>query len=375
MPHIPKGRRWRLAFLGVVLGLLAAEVGIRLVQPLPTPTAERRKSWRYQAALQARQVFPRLSQQHERPPQRINARGYRGREFAVPKPAGVWRVIVVGGSSTFDIGSDDGADWPSQVEGRLRAMGHTEVEVINAGTPGNATWDMVGRVLAEIWMFEPDVLVVYEAWNDIKSFRTLGPEHSLLRSLAPARFIRADGILMNWNPFIEYYGRVDRALCHSQVYLALRTSYFRWRLGRIGREGRIGDDAPAESYPPWGPRQYELDLRLLVTAARTVGAVPVLLTQARLVAPDNDEESRRLIEYSSVGLSHAALVDAFAACDAAVLRVAASERVPSLDLSATLSGRRELFDDHVHTTAAGSAALAEAVAGVLAPLVPEGPTR
>jgi len=372
----PRARRarLRLACAGAVLGLLgagiAAEAWVRLTQPYATPATERQRSWRYQAALLARSVLPQMEQARREPAQRINARGYRGPPFAVPKPAGVRRVVVLGGSAAFDIHAADGADWPRQLEGRLRALGHADVEVINAGVPGNATWDMLGRLAGEIWMFEPDLVVFYEAWNDIKAFGTITPEHSLLRTVAPPKTIKADGVLLVWNPFIEYGGRVDRWLCHSQLYVRLRTGFLRWRLGKLGPEGRQPPEGAAlTQVPPWGPRQYELDLHLLAAAARAAGALPVLLTQARLAAPDNGAAARGRLGYDYVGLSHAALLDAFAACDAAVRRVSASARVPMLDVSARLSGRPELFVDHVHTTPAGSTALADAVAEFLAPLL------
>jgi len=371
MPTSHGARRWLIVALGIALGLVTAEIGIRLVDPYRTPTAERVRSWRYQAGVLARAVFPQMEQERVEPPQRITAQGYRGRTFALPKPAGVRRVVVLGGSSAFDIDAVEGADWPSLLEARLRATGHTDVEVINAGTPGNATWDLLGRLTGEIWMFEPDVIVLYEAWNDMKAWQRIAPERSLLRTQTPARYVGAQHAVLVWNPFLEYANPVDRLACRSQVYLALRTFWYRWKSGLFGGERRLSADPPSDTFSPWGPRQYELDLHLLVAATRAAGAAPLLTTQARLVVPDNDDEARRRIGYSLVGLSHAAILEGYAACDAAARRVAASERVPLLDLAA-LNGRQELFRDHVHTTAAGSAALADAVAGAVGPLLGRG---
>jgi lysophospholipase L1-like esterase len=67
----------------------------------------------------------------------------------------------------------------------------------------------------------------------------------------------------------------------------------------------------------------------------------------------------------NVNLSHDALVRAFADCDKAIFRVANAEGVPVLDLAAMFSGQSELFSDHIHTTPAGSEALAKATADFL----------
>jgi hypothetical protein len=103
-----------------------------------------------------------------------------------------------------------------------------------------------------------------------------------------------------------------------------------------------------------------LNLRLIADAARDIGAEPILITQARLVAEANGAAERQTIPYDYVGLSHEGLLRAFGDCDQAAYRVAADKKVKLLDLR-RLDGRGELFADHVHTSAAGSQAIASAV--------------
>lgn len=101
-------------------------------------------------------------------------------------------------------------------------------------------------------------------------------------------------------------------------------------------------------------------------ANRNIGAVPILVTQARLVTSDNEEAEGKRVNYAFVGLSHAGLVSAFSACDLQLKRVALEKNAVYLDLSSQLSGRSQLSMDHVHTTPAGSRAIAESVASLLA---------
>ena len=108
--------------------------------------------------------------------------------------------------------------------------------------------------------------------------------------------------------------------------------------------------------------QFRLNLETFVDLARNAGAVPVLVTQARLVADGNTEAERGRIGYDYALLSHAALVEAFEATDRAARAVSRAKAVALIDASARLTGRAEFFVDHVHLTDPGSAALASLVA-------------
>jgi lysophospholipase L1-like esterase len=377
------GRKALLACISIcVTSLLACTLGemyIRLTKPYETPDTIRERSLEYEATLFARHAFPQMTQHKHGTWQgpwsvEINEWGYRGESFAVPKPAGVVRVVILGGSSAFDAGADEAHSWPHLVHEQLQARGYKQVEIINAATPGHATWDSLGRLYSEIWMFEPDYIMLYQAWNDLKYFGWLTPEKSLLRGYQPPPTAQGSNLVAN--PFMYYTGPLDRSLSHSQLYTRLRWRYQSWQLGTIGLEGLIrpvgvnqsptGQNSYADSYSPWGPRQYELNLRLIADAARDIGARPIFLTEARLVSASNSEADRQRIGYSSVNLSYAAILRALADCDKAIFAVAQEKDVPVLDLSHMFTGHSELFYDHVHTTPEGSEAIAKAVADFLA---------
>lgn len=358
------------SFVGLVVAWTAGELYLRAFRPSLTPDTVRRASLEYEATLFARNAFPRMAQVGELNgcEIRINRRGYRGRSFDIPKPEGRVRIVVLGGSAGFDVYAPEGRDWPRLVEAGLHELGHDDVEVVNASTPAHATFDSLGRLYAEIWMLDPDYVVVYHAWNDIKYFSWLEPDLSLLRGYRPMPTSKETGDFVS-NPFMYYSGPMDRLLCTSQLWVRLRTRYWRWRLGEIGLEGlhrnrgdRLARENPLlDAYPQWGPRQYALDLRLITHAIREIGATPVLLTQGRLVAERNSPSDLGRIALHVVGLSHRALVQAFADCDRAVAATAEAQEAAFLDVGATLNGRSGYFIDHVHTTPPGSAAIAREV--------------
>lgn len=102
----------------------------------------------------------------------INVLGLRGELPAIPKPAGVTRVLVVGDSSLYGHGVNDDETFPAQLESALLGLGQ-RVEVVNGGTPGYST-EQTRLMLEELgWGLEPDLLVIGNLWSDnnFDSFR------------------------------------------------------------------------------------------------------------------------------------------------------------------------------------------------------------
>ena len=193
--RLHRRREWRrvalLVCASVFVTLLVAELGVRVFSPMPrlggaidpsTPLP----ALRYERSSFSRHVLPATEHRVLRNGAlyRINDKGYRGRDFDWEKPPGVVRVLVYGGSAVFDILASEGEDWPSRVQRLLASRGHEHVEVINAGIPGHASFDSLGRLLAEGHRLNPDFTILYNAWNDIKTFRM---DESLLRGIRPHR--------------------------------------------------------------------------------------------------------------------------------------------------------------------------------------------
>ena len=148
-------KRPTTVLLSVVLFVIFGEIYVRLTtgEELLTPDELRQRSLRYLPAVFARHVFERRKIEAvgwggARWP--INSKGYRGRDFTVAKPAGKIRIMFYGGSAVFDSFATDDQDWPHRIEKLLHDQGLTQVEVINAGIPGHASFDAVGRLFSEL---------------------------------------------------------------------------------------------------------------------------------------------------------------------------------------------------------------------------------
>jgi lysophospholipase L1-like esterase len=98
-----------------------------------------------------------------------NSWGLRGKEFSVEKPAGTLRIVCLGASTT-EGSQADGETYPVALEKELqsRFAGHA-VEVINAGHHGQTVADLVEVWRMKIAPLKPDLIVFYEANNDIRT--------------------------------------------------------------------------------------------------------------------------------------------------------------------------------------------------------------
>ena len=94
-----------------------------------------------------------------------NSLGFRGPDFSPTKPDDVFRVVCLGGSSTFGYHNNDDETYPHYL-GRLLEEEYERVEVINAGFPYYNTGSIRSLLDAEVWSYEPDLITIYAAYND-----------------------------------------------------------------------------------------------------------------------------------------------------------------------------------------------------------------
>jgi len=98
-----------------------------------------------------------------------NSLGYRNDEFSLEKPPGVYRIVALGGSSTYDVRIEDNAKtFTAQLEKLLKEKyGYQNVQVINAGVPGYNSWEMLINLEFRVLDLNPDLVIIYEGTNDV----------------------------------------------------------------------------------------------------------------------------------------------------------------------------------------------------------------
>jgi hypothetical protein len=104
-------------------------------------------------------------------------------------------------------------------------------------------------------------------------------------------------------------------------------------------------------------------LRLFRETAHILGAELFVAQQATLIAPGLAAQDRRRVAYRNHGFGYEAHVKAFALMNQVIEEEIPPDHIVPLRL---LSGRPDLFHDHVHPTIAGAKAMATLAAEVLA---------
>ena len=345
--------------LAALLGLLVAgEIYIRVFSRFGKMTWDiyHMKTLRYEAGIFSRYNFAReahdvVSGTNKR--YHINSKGYRGREFELSKPKGITRIIIYGGSTVFDSEADDPNDWPHLVEKILQQNGYPNVEVINAGVPGSASLDAFGRFFGEGHLLTPDYVMFYGIWNDLKYFHYNKPS---------LRFYPANP---SDDPISNPRNWADKFLGnHSQIYFRVRMRYGYWKY-HVGPEGIKPLDAPRTSeIQPIQLAQYKITMQMFVDLARDIGAEPVLITEATLITPNNPSAGEDMIR-DYLALNRQGVLKGYEECTKIIKEVGIEKKAYVIDAHAELSGKRDLFADHVHTTEKGSQALAQMVADEL----------
>ena len=106
----------------------------------------------------------------------VNGRGFRDRTVEErPRQMDARRILLLGDSFTFGIGSDYDAIWPTIFEQTLKTQGH-HVEVLNAGVPGYDTRTEL-QFLKHNWAaLTPDLVVLVLLPHDLFTNAPLLPD-------------------------------------------------------------------------------------------------------------------------------------------------------------------------------------------------------
>jgi lysophospholipase L1-like esterase len=98
---------------------------------------------------------------------RVNEMGSRGLAVPYAKPAGEFRILSIGESTTFGAYLPDEANYSALLQDYLnnRALVHNVV-VINGGVSGYTSLQMLEYLRAEGQKYQPDLVLVYSLYND-----------------------------------------------------------------------------------------------------------------------------------------------------------------------------------------------------------------
>ncbi len=285
---------------------------------------------------------------------RMNAHGYRGSDVPTPKPAGRYRVVCTGGSTTLDVRArDDAHTWPARLGARLAAE---DVDVVNAGISGWTTVESLISLAIRDIDLAPDLVVVYAGVNDAQ----------------PAGF----------SPFARDYSRGHAEILARTVgvepppFSISSRSFLIQTLGDALRGGPRrevvheaawkGTGARASDVPDEAVAVFERNLRTTIAIARSGGARTLLVAQSVRLRRGFEAADREYYESWTPGLTFAGAERALARYNTVSRGLADGDGVFFLDPFASGAFVDADFADPVHFSEAGGDRFAGVLAAFLA---------
>jgi len=138
---------------------------IRFAWDGPTPTEAQLDGWlfRHRPGLDLDLGSFRL---------RTNQLGFRGPEVQVPKPAGVFRILLLGDSVAFGWGVNDDVTFARRLEREWNADPQRRpIEVVNTGHPQYDTCQQEATLREFLPMLAPDLVLLVYVVNDVDPTR------------------------------------------------------------------------------------------------------------------------------------------------------------------------------------------------------------
>jgi lysophospholipase L1-like esterase len=290
----------------------------------------------------------------------INSLGFRGPDFDPIKPAGTFRVICLGGSSTFGFHDTDTGTYPYQLQQLFgEPINGLSVEVINGGFPYYTTASVRSLLETELASYDPDLITLYAAYNDASWPLGSGSGTRLLFWISQ----------------------------HSMIYLVMKETLLPdSRVLWLGRKLRrwlpaSTDPAALDQTAEAVAARYRQNMEAILTFAAERGIGAMLVRQPMTTQVDNRDFNRRTYaeEYAAVTAKIAAreplteleqrmflhhrLIDELDA-------LARERNLPVVDNIAIVDQDRSRLTTWVHLTEEANEQLARALHDAIVPLIP-----
>ena len=96
-----------------------------------------------------------------------NSFGFRGSEFDIETKNNEYRIIMVGGSTTFGMGAtNNDTTIPAFLEKKLNDNLDLDITVINAGVMAATSREEVFYIKNDLIKFNPDLIIILDGYND-----------------------------------------------------------------------------------------------------------------------------------------------------------------------------------------------------------------
>jgi lysophospholipase L1-like esterase len=281
-------------------------------------------------------------------PIEINSFGFRSPEIEKAKPPGKVRIAFLGGSTTYcaEVSSNE-MTWPYLVWKALHERWpKLDLDYINAGVPGYTTETLLHSLQARVSQFQPDIIVIYEATNDL--------------SANSYDLAREQGVVQaRQEETIGWLGH--HSLLFFLVGKNLEVQRQQWRAESSAGKIRL-DMARLDA-------MFRNDYTNLVEASKTVAPLGVAATFSPRIRAEESTEDRRAAAITSLYympyMTIDDLITAFESYNNVIREVAAAHGAILIGGEYSIPGDAQHYVDSVHFNDAGSISMANRVAQAL----------
>lgn len=296
--------------------------------------------------------------------------------YEFKKSAGEIRIATIGGSTTANLNLTYEENWPGRLGILIQEVyPHKKIKILNAGVPGFDTAQSVGNLALRVMPFNPDIVIIYHAYNDLKAIRAdrkFSPDYAHIHK-KPYGYHQQPGILIRW-------------LNHSMFYVRTRNKYrdhvrIRNKYNKTAGNKKPGNQKKSAGskkkrlvhIPPDAVRTFEQHVRSLVAIADAGGAKVILSSFATLHDPHLDysdnERNMGLTEYQKAelgsllyftpGLELSAIFKGIIQFNDVLKAIAQEGRAGWVDNAASIPNDEKYFVDRVHFTKYGAKLMAD----------------
>jgi len=286
------------------------------------------------------------------------------KDLELEKKANEIRIATIGGSTTASINLSYEQNWPGYLGNLIQQeFPDKKVRIINAGVPGFDTAQSIGNLALRVLPFRPDVVIIYHAYNDLKTIRGDLPFKSDYTHIHPKPY----GFHKEPNWFIRFAG-------NSMLYVRTRNLVRDYKTRKQADYEKLNNQNRLATIPRLAERAFEEHIRALVAIARSAGASVILSSFATLHDPYLDWRSpektmRALSEFQkdnlggllqfTPGLTIPAIFEGIRRYNEVLYKVAVGENTGWVDNSKLVPHADQYFLDRVHFSDAGAKLMAQ----------------
>ena len=140
----------------------------------------------------------------------INSDGFRGGEIQFSEDT--YKIFFLGGSTAFgSVTTSDETTIPGQIEKKLIERGFN-VKVVNAGVSSATTIDELYILEEKILKFNPNMVIMYDGWNDVHHIDKLKFQISYSEYLKNNHYANMDSVGINFDDDIKDVNNIEKQI-------------------------------------------------------------------------------------------------------------------------------------------------------------------